>query len=64
MPFLLICFVVGNIFEIYFAPVFAAWSRLNYTNRIKRHVLEKAFSERVDGIRGAQVRWEDELSAK
>lgn len=37
---------------------------LTPTLKIKRHVLEKAFSERVDGIRGAQVRWEDELSAK
>jgi hypothetical protein len=27
-------------------------------------VLEKAFSERVDGIRGAQVCWEDEIKNK
>ena len=37
---------------------------LTPTLKIKRHVLEKAFSERVDGIRGAQVRWEDELTQK
>ncbi|ABE56712.1 AMP-dependent synthetase and ligase [Shewanella denitrificans OS217] len=34
---------------------------LTPTLKIKRHVLEKAFSEKVDGVRGAQVRWEDEL---
>jgi long-chain acyl-CoA synthetase len=34
---------------------------LTPTLKIKRHVLEKAFSAKVDGVRGAQVRWEDEL---
>lgn len=34
---------------------------LTPTLKIKRHVLEKRFSESVDGVRGAQVRWEDEL---
>ncbi|EGM68424.1 AMP-binding protein [Shewanella sp. HN-41] len=37
---------------------------LTPTLKIKRHVLEKAFSERVDGIRGAQVCWEDEIAKK
>ena len=31
------------------------------TPTIKRHVLEKAFSAKVEGVRGAKVRWEDEL---
>lgn len=34
---------------------------LTPTLKIKRHVLEKAFSERVEGIRGGQIRWEDEI---
>jgi len=34
---------------------------LTPTLKIKRHVLEKRFSERVDGIRGGKVRWEEEL---
>tara|TARA_R110002126_G_scaffold56536_1_gene150947 strand:- start:1803 stop:3470 length:1668 start_codon:yes stop_codon:yes gene_type:complete len=34
---------------------------LTPTLKIKRHVLEKKFSAKVDGVRGAKVRWEDEL---
>lgn len=34
---------------------------LTPTLKIKRHVLEKAFSTKVEGVRGAKVRWEDEL---
>jgi long-subunit acyl-CoA synthetase (AMP-forming) len=34
---------------------------LTPTLKIKRHVLEKAFSAKVEGVRGAKVRWEDEL---
>ncbi|QLE87273.1 AMP-binding protein [Shewanella sp. Scap07] len=34
---------------------------LTPTLKIKRHVLEKRYSEKVDGIRGAKVRWEEEL---
>ncbi|RPA46156.1 AMP-dependent synthetase [Shewanella vesiculosa] len=34
---------------------------LTPTLKIKRHVLEKTFSAKVDGVRGAKVRWEDEL---
>ncbi|MGP1833058.1 AMP-binding protein [Shewanella frigidimarina] len=34
---------------------------LTPTLKIKRHVLEKAFTAKVDGVRGAKVRWEDEL---
>ncbi|MGX9463207.1 AMP-binding protein [Shewanella sp. A14] len=34
---------------------------LTPTLKIKRHVLEKAFNNKVDGVRGAKVRWEDEL---
>ncbi|QYJ78580.1 AMP-binding protein [Shewanella acanthi] len=37
---------------------------LTPTLKIKRHVLEKAFSARVDGIRGGQICWEDELPKK
>ncbi|WP_394498017.1 AMP-binding protein [Shewanella sp. ENK2] len=31
------------------------------TLKIKRHVLEKQFSAKVDGIRGAKICWEDEI---
>jgi long-chain acyl-CoA synthetase len=34
---------------------------LTPTLKIKRHVLEKAFIAKIDGLRGATVRWEDEL---
>ncbi|MCL1039871.1 AMP-binding protein [Shewanella submarina] len=34
---------------------------LTPTLKIKRHVLEKLFSEKVDGVRGAKVVWEDEV---
>ncbi|KFZ37711.1 AMP-dependent synthetase [Shewanella mangrovi] len=34
---------------------------LTPTLKIKRHVLEKAYSDRVEGVRGAEVKWEDEL---
>ncbi|WP_394202363.1 AMP-binding protein [Shewanella waksmanii] len=34
---------------------------LTPTLKIKRHVLESRYSEKVDGIRGAKVRWEEEL---
>ncbi|WP_065204601.1 AMP-binding protein [Shewanella woodyi] len=34
---------------------------LTPTLKIKRHVLEKKFSDTVDGIRGGKVRWEEEL---
>jgi long-chain acyl-CoA synthetase len=34
---------------------------LTPTLKIKRHVLEKAFSAKVEGVRGAKIRWEDEL---
>lgn len=34
---------------------------LTPTLKIKRHVLEKRFSEKVDGIRGGKIRWEEEL---
>ncbi|MDO6640303.1 AMP-binding protein [Shewanella sp. 5_MG-2023] len=34
---------------------------LTPTLKIKRHVLEKQFSAKVDGIRGAKVCWEDEI---
>ncbi|WP_144212142.1 AMP-binding protein [Shewanella donghaensis] len=34
---------------------------LTPTLKIKRHVLEKKFSAKVDGVRGAKVCWEDEL---
>lgn len=34
---------------------------LTPTLKIKRHVLEKAFIDRLDGVRGAKVLWEDEL---
>jgi long-subunit acyl-CoA synthetase (AMP-forming) len=34
---------------------------LTPTLKIKRHVLEKSFSAKVDGVRGAVIRWEDEL---
>lgn len=34
---------------------------LTPTLKIKRHVLEKQFSAKVDGVRGAKVVWEDEL---
>ncbi len=37
---------------------------LTPTLKIKRHVLEKAFSDRVDGVRGAKICWEDELPKK
>ena len=34
---------------------------LTPTLKIKRHVLEERFGELVQGIRGGQVRWEDEI---
>ncbi len=34
---------------------------LTPTLKIKRHVLEQKFNEVVDGIRGAQVLWQDEI---
>lgn len=34
---------------------------LTPTLKIKRHVLEKRFTDRVDGIRGGKIRWEDEI---
>ena len=34
---------------------------LTPTLKIKRHVLEKSFSEKVDGIRGGKICWEDEI---
>ncbi|MCL1143529.1 AMP-binding protein [Shewanella gaetbuli] len=34
---------------------------LTPTLKIKRHVLEKQFSAKVDGVRGAVIKWEDEL---
>ena len=34
---------------------------LTPTLKIKRHVLEKTFCAKVEGVRGANVRWEDEL---
>ncbi|WP_394389939.1 AMP-binding protein [Shewanella woodyi] len=34
---------------------------LTPTLKIKRHILEKKFSDTVDGIRGGKVRWEEEL---
>ncbi|WOT04928.1 AMP-binding protein [Shewanella youngdeokensis] len=34
---------------------------LTPTLKIKRHVLEQRYSERVDGIRGGKICWEDEL---
>ncbi|MDB2387089.1 AMP-binding protein [Shewanella sp.] len=34
---------------------------LTPTLKIKRHVLEQRFSEKVDGIRGGKVCWEDEI---
>ena len=34
---------------------------LTPTLKIKRHVLEKAFIDRLDGVRGGKVIWEDEL---
>lgn len=36
---------------------------LTPTLKIKRHVLEKQFSEKVDGVRGGQICWEDEIAA-
>ncbi|MGI2259726.1 AMP-binding protein [Shewanella sp. GXUN23E] len=35
---------------------------LTPTLKIKRHVLEKLFSEKVDGIRGGKIVWEDEIT--
>ena len=35
---------------------------LTPTLKIKRHVLEKLFSEKVDGVRGGKVVWEDEIA--
>lgn len=37
---------------------------LTPTLKIKRHVLEQRFSAMVDGVRGAKVRWQDELDNK
>jgi long-subunit acyl-CoA synthetase (AMP-forming) len=34
---------------------------LTPTLKIKRHVLEARYSAKVDGLRGGQVRWEDEI---
>lgn len=34
---------------------------LTPTLKIKRHVLEKSFSDKVDGIRGGKICWEDEI---
>ncbi|MGL4475346.1 MAG: AMP-binding protein [Shewanella sp.] len=37
---------------------------LTPTLKIKRHVLEQRFSAMVDGVRGAKVCWQDELTPK
>ncbi|MGB0893228.1 MAG: AMP-binding protein [Parashewanella sp.] len=34
---------------------------LTPTLKIKRHVLEQTFSEKVDGIRGQSIKWQDEI---